>query len=47
VIVYMFPKTKEITQDDKRVEFDAQIRRYQLTQSFYTEDMSYQGKLAL
>ncbi len=47
VIVYLFPRTKEITREDKRIEFDAQIRRYQLTQSFYTEDMTYQGKLEL
>ena len=47
VIVYLFPRSKEITKEDKRVEFDAQIRRYQLTQSFYTEDMTYQGKLEL
>jgi hypothetical protein len=47
VIVYLFPKKKEITQDDKRVEFDAQIGRLQFSQSFYTEDMIYQGKLEL
>jgi hypothetical protein len=29
------------------VEFDARIGRLQITQSFYTEDMVYQGKLEL
>jgi hypothetical protein len=47
VIVYLFPRSKEITKQDKRVEFDAQAGRFQFTQSFYTEDMSYQGKLEL
>jgi hypothetical protein len=47
VIVYLFPKKKEITGEDKRVEFDAQIGRLQCSQSFYTEDMFYQGKLQL
>jgi hypothetical protein len=47
VIVYLFPRTKEITKDDRRVLFDAQIGRLQFAQSFYTEDMVYQGKVEL
>jgi len=47
VIVYLFPRSKEITADDRRLEFDAQINRLQFTQSFYVEDMTYQGKLQL
>lgn len=47
VILYQFPKTKEITAQDRRVEFDAHIGRLQLAQSFYLEDMTYQGKLEL
>lgn len=47
VIVYLFPRSKEITGKDKRVLFDARIGRLQLTESFYTEDMTYQGKLEL
>ena len=47
VIVYLFPRSKEITRQDKRVEFDAQIGRLQFAQSFYVDDMSYQGKLEL
>lgn len=47
VIVYLFPRTKEITKDDRRILFDAQIGRLQFAQSFYTEDMVYQGKTEL
>jgi hypothetical protein len=47
VIVYLFPRSKEITRQDKRVEFGAQIGRLQFTQSFYVDDMNYQGKLEL
>jgi hypothetical protein len=49
VILYQFarPKDKEITSQDRRVEFDSKIGRLQFTQSFYTEDMVYQGKLEL
>jgi hypothetical protein len=47
VIVYLFPRSKEITRQDKRVEFDAHIGRLQFAQSFYVDDMSYQGKLEL
>jgi hypothetical protein len=47
VIVYLFPRSKEIAKQDKRVEFGAQIGRLQFTQSFYVDDMNYQGKLEL
>ena len=49
VILYQFPhlKDKEITAQDRRVEFDGKIGRLQFTQSFYTEDMVYQNKLEL
>jgi hypothetical protein len=47
VIVFLFPRTKEITRDDRRVEFDAQIEKLTLTQSFYLEDMTFQGKTEL
>jgi len=47
VIVYLFPRSKEITRQDKRIEFDAQIGRLQFAQSFYVDDMNYQGKLEL
>jgi hypothetical protein len=47
VVLYQFPRTKEITRPDRRVEFDAHIGRLQFAQSFYLEDMVYQGKLEL
>src|SRR5207245_7106811 len=47
VIVYLFPRSQEITRQDKRIEFDAQIGRLQLAQFFYVDDMNYQGKLEL
>jgi len=47
VIVYLFPRSKEITRQDKRVEFDAKIGRLQFAHSFYVDDMNYQGKLEL
>jgi hypothetical protein len=47
VFVYLFPRKKEITLKDKRIEFDAKIGPLQFVQSFYVDDMSYDGKLAL
>jgi hypothetical protein len=47
VIVYLFPRAHEITRQDKRIEFEAQIGRLRLSQSFYVDDMNYQGKLEL
>jgi hypothetical protein len=47
VIVFLFPRAKEITKDDRRIEFDAQIDKLTLTESFYLEDMLYQGKTEL
>jgi hypothetical protein len=48
VIVYFFSRKVEITRStDRRLEFDAQIGRLELTASFYIADMVYQGKLEL
>jgi hypothetical protein len=47
VVVFLFPRTKEITKDDRRIEFDAQIGKLTLTESFYLEDMTFQGKVEL
>jgi len=47
VIVYLFPRSKEITRQDKRIEFDAHIGKLQFAQSFYADDMTYQDKLEL
>lgn len=47
VVVYLFPRTKEITSEDRRVEFEAKMGRLEVSESFFTEDMNYQGKLQL
>jgi hypothetical protein len=47
VILYLFPRKKEITLKDKRIEFDAKIGRLEFTQSFYVDDMFFGGKLEL
>jgi hypothetical protein len=47
VIVYLFPRSNEITRKDKRLEFEAKILRLQFTQSFDVDEMTYQGKLEL
>jgi hypothetical protein len=39
--------TNEITKQDHRVEFNAKIGRLELNQSFFVEDMVWQGKLEL
>jgi hypothetical protein len=47
LIVYLFPRSKEITRQDKRIEFDAKIGRLKFTQPFFVDDMVYQGKLEM
>ena len=47
VIVYVFPPSAEITKKDGRIEFDAQIGRIVLSQSFDLETMEIQGKLEI
>jgi len=47
VVVYLFPRSKEITKQDKRLEFNGQIGRFKIAPSFFVEDMVYQGKLEL
>jgi hypothetical protein len=47
VIVFLFPRTKEITAKDSRADFEAQIGVYQITQSFHIDEMIYQGKTEL
>jgi hypothetical protein len=44
VIVYLFPRTKEITAKDASVEFNALIGPYQVAQSFHVDQMIYLGK---
>jgi len=47
IIVYLFPRSTEISKTDRRVEFDAQIGRLKFAEPFYLDDMLYDGKLAL
>ena len=47
VIVYLFPRSNEITRQDKRIEFDAKIGKLRFTQPFLVDDMMYQGKLEM
>jgi hypothetical protein len=46
-LVYLFPRSKEITKKDGRLEFVAQIGRLFVSQFFYTWDMQIQGQLEL
>jgi hypothetical protein len=46
-LVYLFPRSKEITKKDGRLEFVAQIGRLFVSQFFYTWDMQLQGQLEL
>ena len=47
VVVYLFPRSKEITAQDRRIEFDAKLGRLELSSSFFSEDMKFQGKLEI
>lgn len=47
VVVFLFPRTKEITAKDSRAEFNALIGPFQFTQSFHVDEMIYQGKMEL
>ena len=47
MVVYLFPRSNEITRQDKRIEFDAKIGKLRFTQSFFVDDMMYQGKLEM
>lgn len=47
VVLYSFPMSDEITRADHRVEFTAKIGRLDLDQSFFVDNMVWQGKLEL
>jgi len=47
VVVYLFPLSAEIGRRDASVEFDAQIGRVVVKQSFDVQEMEFQGKLEL
>lgn len=46
-IVYLFPRSEEITARDKRVEFTAVLGRLFVAQYFYPAQMQFQGRLEL
>jgi hypothetical protein len=46
-VVYLFPRTVEITKKDGRVIFQAQIGRLVVTRVFSTDEMRIQGQLEL
>ena len=45
IIVYQFPRSLEITREDKRLDFVAVVGRLSFIQAFYTEDMQFEGAL--
>ncbi len=47
LIIYLFPKSAEITNSDREVELDVQIERLKFGATFETGEMLYDGKLAL
>lgn len=47
VVVYLFPLSAEIGKKDASVEFDAQIGRVVITQTFDVRQMEFQGRLEL
>jgi hypothetical protein len=47
VVVYQFPLSAEITEKDSQVQFEAQIGRIFVDQSFDLAQMKFQGKLEL
>lgn len=46
-LVYLFPRSVEITKKDGWIEFAAQVDRLLVSQHFFTRDMQLQGELQL
>ena len=46
-VLYLFPRTRAIAAEEKRVEFDAQFGPIYVAQYFYPREMQLQGKLEL
>ena len=44
VVLYEFSTSNEITKDDHRIEFNAKIGNLDLIQSFFLDDMVWDGK---
>jgi len=47
VVVYLFPLSAEITKNDRRIQFEAQIGRIVLAHTFVLSEMEFMGKLEL
>jgi hypothetical protein len=47
IILFLFPKSAEISKTDRHAEFDAQIGRLKFSDTFDMEDMVYLGRLEL
>ena len=47
VIVYLFPLSAEISKQDRRIRFEAQIGRIVFAQDFDSSEMEFLGKLEL
>jgi len=47
VIVYLFPLSAEISKQDRRIRFEAQIGRIVFAQDFDLGEMEFLGKLEL
>jgi len=47
MVLFVFPRSQEITAQDKQVSFEAHVGRMHVTQAFYLSDMMYRGKLEL
>jgi hypothetical protein len=46
-VVYLFPLSAEITQSDRRIQFEARIGRIVIVQNFELSEMQFMGKLEL
>ena len=47
MVIFLFPRSQEITAQDNKITLEAHIGRMKVTQTFYLSDMNYHGKLAL
>jgi hypothetical protein len=47
VVVYLFPMSAEITRKDRQIQFEAQIGRIVVAQTFELSEMEFMGKLEL
>jgi hypothetical protein len=47
VVVYLFPLSAEITKNDRQIQFEAQIGRIVVSQTFDLRQMEFMGKLEL